>query len=161
MTDTDLRALLESRRAQWLTRITDYCRTIADTTAALAVAYAHVQELEFALEQLPEAPAVVKPEIVAPAVREKAPRELGAEEILQAYDGHDLPAGIDDLPTIFAKTYNTRTLRAGLELAHKRRAKESHAGLPGEPLPTQPPVAPEQAGVGAELEMQNCMRMTK
>lgn len=126
MATTDLRPLLEARRARWLEHLAENRKLAADALRAIAVDEAHLQELEFTLEQLPaaEAPpsAAPAPE-AAPPAPEKFPREKCAALIIEDYEGHPLPENIDGLTPIYAERWNTRTLRSGLELAKQRRQK--------------------------------------
>lgn len=126
---TDLRSILESRCADLTAKIEERTALIKDLAASNRVDLARVEEIGFALEQLPAANAVhVAAPVETPKPKEKSPSEAFADHLIEHFGFDGLPDTVDDLCADFPKPRNSRTLRAGLELALQRRLKSRAGG---------------------------------
>ncbi|HWG06033.1 MAG TPA: hypothetical protein VG271_13550 [Beijerinckiaceae bacterium] len=151
--DNDLRALLKARYAQWEERLAQHRKISADAVMAIGIAEAHLQELAFAIEQLPGSEAPIAAAPVEPAKpKEKLPSEAFADLLVEKFGFENLPEMVDDLPADFSKPRNSRTLRSGFAIALQRRNKfrtETNPVPPSSPAEKDPPAAD---GLGAGTE---------
>ena len=127
---------------------------VSDVLAAIAADEAALQEISFMLEQLPSADTAAPVE--TPKPKEKLPSETFADHLIEHFGFDGLPDTVDDLAVDFPKPRNTRTLRAGLELALQRRhrsraaAQTASSGASTERTDARSPeeTAPESGGAG-------------
>lgn len=145
MTNEQLREALTARLSEYQQKVTERDDDIRKHTAAIksltdenAINLAHIEELTFALEQLPQQDGAASPHVAEPPKPSVlSPKGKCADEILAHYPD-TIPGCIDDLPESIKKAYHGKTLRAGLHLAHTRRPKESRASLSESPSVIQP-----------------------
>lgn len=120
MNNDQLREKLTARRQEHIDAMNKRTAEIKLLAAENRITLAGVTELDYALEALDQAPAPATPE----KPQEQAPRELAADAILASYASDDLPSAADDLFGTLHAQFTMRTLRAGLEVAHRHRKKE-------------------------------------
>jgi hypothetical protein len=154
VTNDSFRDKLQDRRAEIFEKVAERSATIKDLAAENRIDLARADEITYALEAADLVSSAAQSAPAAPPEKppEKAPREVVADRILYDYRNKELPQSVDDFPTTYhAGCTNLRTLRAALNLAHKRRTETRASGEAAEPRDHPPVASSGPAGAGLPL----------